>query len=525
MSAAATLDQPAPHLIAPALELRGVVKRFGGVAAVDGVDLELAAGEPLAVIGPNGAGKSTLLRLIAGELHPDEGDVLLAGRRHAGAPAHRIARRGVGLAHQVPLPFGRLTVRENVRVGALNRRHRLRGTRELADAALARCALLHLAERPASSLGLLDLKRLELARALSLEPSVLLLDEVAAGLAGPDLKAIIELVAGIRDEGVTVVIVEHVERVVRELVERVVVLDWGQVIARGTPSEIAADATVREVYLGSGSVGEPHAAGRPADHDRRSARGRAGLSLSLGAVTAGYGSVTALRDVELEVAPGETVAVLGANGAGKSTLARVISGLSPIRGGAITLDGEDITGMPAHARVELGIAHCQEGRRLFPGMTVAENLMLPTRSARAREGLTERRAWVQELFPVLQDRPAQEAQSLSGGQQQMVAIARALMANPRLVVFDEISLGLAPAAIGALYDAIGRIRSAGISILLVEQNVHRGLAFADRAYVLDRGRVTFVGDPSELMDGERLDAAYFGAADERLGSPSPWAAQ
>ncbi len=515
MSATATLE-PTERVGTPALHLQGLVKRFGGVAAVDGIDLELAAGEPLAVIGPNGAGKSTLLRLIAGELKPDEGKVLLSGREHAGAQAHQIARRGVGLAHQVPLPFGRLTVRENVRVGGLSRRH---GHEEYSvDAILARCGIERLAHRTAGSLGLLDLKRLELARALSLRPQILLLDEVAAGLAGPDLDAIIGLVSGIRDDGMPLVIVEHVERVVRELVERVVVLDWGRVIAQGSPREVAADATVKEVYLGSGH--EPRAAGKRRANAPGPLAGRdTGLALNLSGVSAGYGSVTALRDLDLEVGPGETVAVLGANGAGKSTLARVISGLAPVRTGAVRVDGMEVTGLPAHRRVEFGIAHCQEGRRLFAGMTVQENLLLPTHgSDRARQGIDERLAWVESLFPILAERRSQEATSLSGGQQQMVAIARALMSAPRLVVFDEISLGLAPGAIDVLYTAVDAIADAGVSILLVEQNVHRGLASADRAYVLDRGEVTFSGDPQELMDEERLNAAYFGADEAALGS-------
>jgi branched-chain amino acid transport system ATP-binding protein len=502
----AVLEAPASE---GALSVRGVVKRFGGVAAVDGVDLDLREGEPLAVIGPNGAGKSTLLKLLAGELRPDAGEIVLDGRRHAGARAHQVARRGVALAHQVPLPFGRLTVRENVRVGALHRHRIVGSTRDLADGILERCGLAPLARRPAGSLGLLDLKRLELARALSLEPKLLLLDEVAAGLADRELEAIIELIAGIRDEGTTLVVVEHIERVVRELVERVVVLDWGKVIAHGTPAKVAADPLVREVYLGSGQSAP--------SRRRRGASPAEGAALRLRGVTAGYGSITALRDVDLDVAPGAAVAVLGANGAGKSTLARAISGLTPVRGGTLELDGIDVTGLRPYERARLGIAHCQEGRRLFAGLTVEENLLLPARSRGARAGLVARRSWVEELFPALAERRAQAAQTLSGGQQQMLAIARALMAAPRLVIFDEISLGLAPAAIDALYGAIEQIADAGVSILLVEQNVHRGLAFADRAYVLDRGRVSFAGDPLELDDEARLDAAYFGATITRRG--------
>lgn len=500
----------------PLLSGSALVKRYGGVAAVDGVDLMVAAGEPLAVIGPNGAGKSTLLKLISGEVRPDSGEICLDGEPHAGASTHRIARRGVGLAHQVPLPFGRLTVRENVRVGALHRQGGLGSSRDLVDGILERCELSHLAERPASTLTLLNLKRLELARALSLDPKLLLLDEVAGGLVGRELKQIVDLIAELRDAGITMIIVEHVEGVVRELVKRVVVLDWGKVIAQGTPEDVAADAKVREVYLGSAHppVAALTGASRGATLARSAgvrARSReAGAALELRGITAGYGHVVALREIDLAVAPGSVVAVLGANGAGKSTLARTISGLTPLRGGAVLLDGQDVTRRAANERARLGIAHCQEGRRLFAGLSVEENLEVGAQSPAARERRRERRGWVYELFPILAERREQAAETLSGGQQQMLAIGRALMAQPRLVLFDEISLGLAPAAIDSLYEAIGEISATGVSIVLVEQNVHRSLALADRAYVLERGRVSFVGDPRELLDEQRLEAAYFG---------------
>ncbi|MBO0704860.1 MAG: ATP-binding cassette domain-containing protein, partial [Candidatus Dormibacteraeota bacterium] len=218
----------APTGAAPALRGDGLVKRYGGVTAVDGVDVATGPGDPLAVIGPNGAGKTTLLKMLSGEIRPDAGEVYISGRPHAGANVDSIARRGIGLAHQVPLPFARLTVRENVRVGALHRGRAIGNSREFVAAVLERCELSDLADRPAGSLALLNLKRLELARALSLDPQVLLLDEVAAGLVGSELRAMIELIARIRDDGVALVIVEHVEGVVRELVNRVLVLDWGK---------------------------------------------------------------------------------------------------------------------------------------------------------------------------------------------------------------------------------------------------------------------------------------------------------
>ncbi|MDQ6841203.1 MAG: ATP-binding cassette domain-containing protein [Actinomycetota bacterium] len=509
---AAVLDTP-PLAVTELVSARGLIKRFGGVAAVDGVDLTVVAGEALAVIGPNGAGKSTLLKLIAGIERADHGSVSIDGVAHERARAFQIARRGVALARQVPAPFARLTVRENVRVGTLNRQ-RLSGRHGgFVESVLERCGLADRADRPAGALALLDLKRLELARALSLQPKVLLLDEVAAGLTGKDLESVITLVRGIGEEGISLIIVEHIEAVVRELVKRVVVLDWGKVIAAGTPEEIARDSLVREVYLGT----ETDPSDRPARNRRRIESPGTRGELVLTGVSAGYGSITALREVDLRIGRGEMIAVLGANGAGKTTLTRVISGLNPATAGTIKLDGAGITELRAHERARRGIAHCQEGRRLFRGLSIDENLALAASSPEARERYQEQRRWVEELFPILAERGGQAAETLSGGQQQMVAIARALMACPRLILFDEISLGLAPTVISDLYDAVNRIRDAGISIALVEQNVHRSLTLADRAYVLKRGQVSFVGAPEELLDEERLESAYFKTGDADLG--------
>jgi branched-chain amino acid transport system ATP-binding protein len=217
-----------------------------------------------------------------------------------------------------------------------------------------------------------------------------------------------------------------------------------------------------------------------------------------------------LRSVDLQIGAGELVAVLGANGAGKTTLARAISGLSRARRGTVEFDGEDVTSLRPHERARLGIAHCQEGRRLFGELTVAENLLLGAQTAAAREAEAETLRWIDELFPILAERRDQLAATLSGGQQQMLAIARALVARPRLLLCDEVSLGLSPKATDDVFAALEVVRGSGIAIVLVEQNVHRALALADRAYVLERGHVSFSGDPRELLDERRLREAYFG---------------
>ena len=235
----------------PLLEARGLTKRFGGVTALDGLDLSIEPGDVIGVMGPNGAGKSTLLKTLLGEIRPDSGDILLDGRSTLGWPTHQVARSGVALASQVPRPFLRLTVAENVRVGALARGDRMRDV-DVLDL----CGLNDKAHRPAGSLGLLDLKRLEMARALSLHPRVLFLDEVGAGLVAHETEQMIEIVRKVHAEGVALMVVEHVEAVIRELAQRIIVIDWGKVVARGTPDEVAANPTVRSIYLGEGSTPE-----------------------------------------------------------------------------------------------------------------------------------------------------------------------------------------------------------------------------------------------------------------------------
>ena len=232
--------------------------------------------------------------------------------------------------------------------------------------------------------------------------------------------------------------------------------------------------------------------------------------LRLEAVDAYYGDLQALAGVGFEVHEGEIVALVGANAAGKSTTLRVISGLVAPRRGRVLFGGEDLTAVAAHARVDRGIVQVPEGRRLFPFMTVAENLLLGahTPGARGERAAALERVWA--LFPVLQDRRAQLAGSLSGGEQQMCAIGRALMARPRVLMLDEPTLGLAPVLVAKIFETVRAINAAGVTVLLVEQNVRQALTLAHRACVLESGRLVLEGRASELLGDERLRRAYLG---------------
>ena len=232
--------------------------------------------------------------------------------------------------------------------------------------------------------------------------------------------------------------------------------------------------------------------------------------LELRAISAGYGQFTALWDVSLRVDRGEAVAVVGPNGAGKTTLLRVISGLIAPRAGALTFDGAELAGRPAHQIVAHGIAHVPEGRRLFPALTVADNLKMGAFLPAARARFAESLERVYALFPVLADRRAQRAGSMSGGEQQMLAIGRALMSRPKIILLDEPSMGLAPVMVLRLFDLIRRVREEGYTILVVEQNVRQVLKLVDRAYLLEVGRIRMEGRAAELSEQDFVRKAYMG---------------
>ncbi len=403
---------------------------------------------------------------------------------------------------------------------------------------LKRTALLDVRALRARELPLLRRKRLEVARALALEPRLLLLDEVGAGLIDAEITDLVALIRGIAATGVTVVIVEHVLRVVRECCTSLVVLNFGRQLAAGVPSEVLASDEVAAAYLGTAhrsaaratesgiataptvGGGESPLPGAPAPESIACLVAAERVMpvgtplLRLRGASAAYGQVTALHDLSLSVAAGEVVAVLGPNGAGKTSLAHAISGSLALRGGTLEVDGRDVTGLRADRITALGISHCMEGRRIFADLSVEQNLRIAARRTPAAE-VERRLAAVSSLFPVLADRRADPGTAMSGGQQQMLAIGRALMARPRLVVFDEISLGLAPIVMDRLYEALRALRAAGLTMLIVEQDVDRALEIADRAYVLEHGTLALEGAAQAVRADPRLRHLYVGSPDER----------
>ena len=521
---------------APLLDVSGVVKRYGGLVAIDHVDLELRAGTVTGVIGPNGAGKSTLIGLIGGAISPSEGSIRLNGRDISRLPASERARAGIGRTYQIPRPFLDMTVEENLEVTQYSIAPFISATAAKGERAalLARTGLADAARAPARALPLLRRKRLEVARALALKPRIVLLDEVGAGLVDSEITELIALIRSIAAPGTAIVIVEHVLRVVRECCVRSMVLNFGKKLVEGPTNEIFANDEVAAVYLGTGGVREPgtgagsttdaaatsvHVAGPAAERRVMSpliappSPAVAGAPLlELERICASYGQARVLKGIDLIVREGEAIAVLGANGAGKTTLARTISGAIAPTSGVLRIAGEDVSGLPPHRIAGLGIAHCMEGRRIFPALSVQENLLIAARNA-SQQVCRERLAAVYDLFPILAERKDQSGTSMSGGQQQMLAIGRALMARPRLTIFDEISLGLAPVVMDKLYEALVILKQDGMTLIIIEQDVDRALALADYAYVLEHGVFGLSGASRQIAADPRLRHIYIGTAD------------
>jgi ABC-type branched-subunit amino acid transport system ATPase component len=475
------------------IEVRGLIKKFGGLVAVNHLDFSLRAGEILGLIGPNGSGKSTVMKLVMGIERPTEGSVRLDGVETAGLPAHKIARMGVGLLFQHSRPFERQTVHENIMLGLLpDSLFKLRISQRLRDRAreiAAQVGLGAVLDRRPSTLPFADLRRLELAKAIGRDPRVILIDEPFAGLTMAEAAVFSELFAGFRCQGKAVLLVDHNVKSVAALVDRVIALYLGGKIAEGTASEVMSNETVRRVYLG-GSI-ETAARCEASFADRQTPL------LAVQDLSVFYNKAQALEKVSLHVHRREFVSVVGIHGAGKTTLFNAICGLLPYQG-KVLWRGTPLARVSPAQIVRNGVVQCTETRDLFGEMSVRENLDI-ARQHQSKADADDRLAWLFDLFPILKSRQRQNAATLSGGEQQMLAIARALTTNPRLLILDEPTLGLAPIVLEQLSKALEALRKTSeITVLLGEQNVTFALPHADRVYVLDRARITWEGGPDRF---------------------------
>jgi ABC-type branched-subunit amino acid transport system ATPase component/ABC-type branched-subunit amino acid transport system permease subunit len=491
------------------LIVKGIGIAFGGVKAATDVSFKASPGRVTSLIGPNGAGKSTVLNIVGGFYRPDAGSVTLDDVELAGKSAWYVARSGIARTYQTTLLFGAMSVLDNILIAL--RRGRLGNpldalTRD-EDESAGRALLAFVGYRgrtdlEARYLAHVDLRLVEIARALATRPRVLLLDEPAAGLMRADKDQLGILLKKIAATGIAVILVEHDMQLVMAVSDPIVVLDAGAVIAAGDPTKVRNDPAVLRAYLGASDM---QARPRPVLWQAPSGE----VVLACLKLEAGYGAAPVLENVSLSVRAGEMVALLGANGAGKSTAMNAISGLLRPVGGTIVLDDSRIDALPAHVIAARGLALVPEGRQMFTELSAIDNIALGATTRPGADVKVEAEALLKR-FPRLRDRVNSRAGLLSGGEQQMVAIARGLMAKPKILLLDEPSLGLAPAMISELFSVLADLRDEGVTILLVDQMAALALKVADRGYVLESGMIVHDDSAEALAKDPALEAAYLG---------------
>ncbi|MGL4325194.1 MAG: ATP-binding cassette domain-containing protein [Beijerinckiaceae bacterium] len=494
----------APTGTGPALQVEGVVKSFGGIKAVRGASFTVQDKTLHALIGPNGAGKTTAFNLVSGMFAPDAGRVLLEGKPIEGLPPEAVTKAGIGRSFQITNLFPALSVEENIRLAVqarhANRMNVWKSAKNLSSVAgetteLLRWTGLAGAEQAeAGSLSYGGQRLLDMGLSLATQPRILLLDEPLAGLAAAERTRVGDLIKTLSAQ-IPVLLVEHDIDRVFQLADHVTVMNDGEVLVDGTVEDARTSPRVQEVYIGSGA----HAI---AEKPRPSAA-KSQTLLSLKNINTYYGKSHILNDVTFDVHENEIIALLGRNGAGKSTLLKTIIGIAPPRDGEISLAGKPIARLPSHAIARAGVGFVPQGRGLFAGMSVRENLALGAHSRLTGEGKHWDEEKILSFFPRLKQRLETPADFLSGGEQQMVAVGRALSGDTRILLLDEPFEGLSPAVTEELFEAFHALRQE-IAIILVDHHLDLALALSDRTVALERGQIIHSGPSQALKDDLEL---------------------
>ncbi|WP_019505512.1 ATP-binding cassette domain-containing protein [Pleurocapsa sp. PCC 7319] len=472
------------------LEVKQIGISFGAIKAVDQVDLVARSGTVTSVIGPNGAGKTTLLNLLTGFYRPDSGSISLGKLNLTAKKTLDIVHSGLSRTFQTTRLFNSLSVLDNLLVAYAgdnlgNILTALLGWKDQQKSAIEIKLLGLLAfvgyrgdiHAQAASLSFGDRRLVEIARALATSPQVLLLDEPAAGLEQQQRDWLVKLFRRLADGGIKVIIIEHDMNLVMQISDRVVVLDRGKVICNDIPAKVQNDPQVLEAYLGI----------TKSNFSRTASEAKPPI-LAVENLTSGYGELQVLQQVSLEVGQGELVAVVGANGAGKTTLLKTIARLLTLRSGQVLFRGQNLSKLSPQQLATKGVVLIPEGRQVFRQLTVIDNLRLGAFSRRDSHIEQDMESML-DRFPALKPLQNQRAGLLSGGEQQMLAIARGLMARPQILLLDEPSLGLAPQLIVSLYETLASLCDEGISILLVDQMAQLAFSVAHRHYVLETGKI------------------------------------
>ena len=486
----------------PLFECRGIGKSFGNFSAVGEVSIAVSDKSLQALIGPNGAGKTSLFNLLSGEYEPDKGVLVLDGKALAQTQPDELSRAGIARSFQITNVFPDLTVNENIRLAVQSRNPQAMNmwkdvasfptinskTTELVDF----LGLKGLEDVLASDLSYGGQRLLEIGIAVSTCPRVLLLDEPLVGLAAQERERIIGLVKSL-SKYIAVLLIEHDIDRVFEFSDYITVMNAGNVLVSGTSDEIRTNKQVQIAYLGSGKALITNQSNLEHDVDHSK------VQLELKNIDTFYGKSHILNSVSLDVSKGEVVALLGRNGAGKSSTLKSIMGIAPISKGKILFNGREIQNMTPEQVARVGVGLVPQGRRLFSNLTVEENLKVGGLQRTGDSGVTWPMERIVEKFPRIKDRLHARADTLSGGEQQMVAIARALSGNVEMILMDEPFEGLSPTMIEELFESVNDLRSE-VSLLIIEHQLDLVLALADRAFILDRGVVSHEGPTRPLLE-------------------------
>jgi branched-chain amino acid transport system ATP-binding protein len=503
----------------PILQTRKLNKRFGSLVTAHDIDLDVHPFVLHSIIGPNGAGKTTFFNMLCGTLPPTGGQIIFGGRDITRLPVYARARLGISRSFQILSIFPNLTVFENVRVAVQAQRHGARGIfsdayglteiNERAWSILDAVGLADHAAEPCINLPHGAKRLLEIAVTLSIDSKLLLLDEPLAGLAESDRVVVADLIKRLAAKHAVVLIEHDIDRVLA-ISDRVSVLHQGRIVADGRPMEVADNPEVIAAYLGAARDGTQ----APPPARERIAHAQAEVLLEVKDIAAGYGGSTVLSGLSLTIHRGEAVALLGRNGVGKTTTLRALTGTVHVDTGAVQFDGVVLNDLKPYEINRLGISLVPEGRRLFSNLTVTENLQLAARPG----GISLEQAF--NLFPRLRTRQKAKAENLSGGERQMVAIARALVVPSKLILLDEPFEGLAPAVVNEVMEALVKLRGK-VSMIIVEHHAETVLPIVDRAIVLVNGKIAFEGDAGVLERDHNLQARLLGVVHrEEAGSAS-----
>ncbi|HEY1727335.1 MAG TPA: ATP-binding cassette domain-containing protein [Candidatus Baltobacteraceae bacterium] len=501
--------------------MRNVDVSFGGVHALRSFSISLDAGEIHGLIGPNGAGKTTAINTLCGVVERQGGEIEVGGRPINPRP-RRLVEYGIGRTFQKPAIFFDLSALENVLVGAhaqgrtgvingsLGTNLALKEDRELSTRAVELLRAVGYEQdpsEPAKRLAFGPQRQIEVARTLISEPRILLLDEPTAGLTGAEIARLAAMLRSVRDErGVTILLVEHNVPFVFGLCNTVTAMHEGARIASGTPVEIRVNEAVVESYLG------PHHGETVKSAPIEPQAGEVTRILDVRDLTSGYGNTTIIRDASLHVGTGEIVALLGRNGAGKTTLLNTILGDPRPRSGDVVWEGRSIRGLSTDRIVTAGIGLVPQQRAIIARQSVDDNLLLATFGIRlSRAEFAARVDEMMTRFPRLAQRRTSLGGSLSGGERQMLAIAKVLMRRPKLLLLDEPSIGLAPTIVDELASIVAQLRDEGLPVMIAEQNVTWVAPIARRAYLIEGGRIIEEGAPSVLAESEALAERYLGS--------------